>query len=275
MRTLAYPLAVCLLTLSPIALPSAFAQTTPAPASAAALLTAGPANPAAIEDLVAAGRILVDQGVLDGFGHVSMRHPADPTRFLMSRSLAPALVTAADIIEHDLDGKGIDASGRTLFLERFIHAEVYRARPDVMAVVHSHSPGVIPFTVSKVPMKAMFHNSAFLAQGVPVFEIRQAFGMTDMLVSNSEIGRQLAATLGDKPVVLMRGHGNVITAPTVPLAVFRAVYTEVNARLQLQAAQLGGEINFLTPEEGAKADKINDVIHARPWDLWKRKAMQK
>ena len=172
MRTLAYPLAVCLLTLSPIALPSAFAQTTPAPASAAALLTAGPANPAAIEDLVAAGRILVDQGVLDGFGHVSMRHPADPTRFLMSRSLAPALVTAADIIEHDLDGKGIDANGRTLFLERFIHAEVYRARPDVMAVVHSHSPGVIPFTVSKVPMKAMFHNSAFLAQGVPVFEIR-------------------------------------------------------------------------------------------------------
>ena len=275
MRTLAYPLAVCLLTLSPIALPSAFAQTTPAPASAAALLTAGPANPAAIEDLVAAGRILVDQGVLDGFGHVSMRHPADPTRFLMSRSLAPALVTAADIIEHDLDGKGIDANGRTLFLERFIHAEVYRARPDVMAVVHSHSPGVIPFTVSKVPMRAMFHNSAFLAQGVPVFEIRQAFGMTDMLVSNSEIGRQLAATLGDKPVVLMRGHGNVITAPTVPLAVFRAVYTEVNARLQLQAAQLGGEINFLTPEEGAKADKINDVIHARPWDLWKRKAMQK
>lgn len=275
MRTLAYPLAVCLLTLSPLAPPSAFAQTTPAPASAAALISAGPADPASIEDLVVAGRILVDQGVLDGFGHVSMRHPKDPTRFLMSRSLAPALVTAADIIEHDLDGKGIDANGRTLFLERFIHAEVYRARPDVMAVVHSHSPGVIPFTVSKVPMKAMFHNSAFLAQGVPIFEIRQAFGMTDMLVSNSEIGRQLAAALDDKPVVLMRGHGNVITAPTVPLAVFRAVYTEVNARLQLQAAQLGGEINFLTPEEGTKADKINDVIYARPWDLWKRKAMQK
>jgi ribulose-5-phosphate 4-epimerase/fuculose-1-phosphate aldolase len=276
MRRLAYQLAVCALTLSAAcAAPPAIAQTTPAPASAAAPVSAGPADPALIEDLVAAGRILVDQGVLDGFGHVSMRHPKDPTRFLMSRSLAPALVTAADIIEHDLDGRGIDANGRTLFLERFIHAEVYRARPDVMAVVHSHSPGVIPFTVSKVPMQAMFHNAAFLAQGVPVFEIRQAFGMTDMLVSNAEIGKKLAATLGDKPVVLMRGHGNVVTAPSVPLAVFRAVYTEVNARLQLQATQLGGEINFLTPEEGVKADKINDVIHARPWDLWKRKAMQK
>ena len=278
MRRPTHSLAVCLLTLSTaVATLPASAQTAPTAAASTPPLavSAGPAEPAQIEDLVAAGRILVDQGVLDGFGHVSMRHPKDPTRFLMSRSLAPALVTGADIIEHDLDGKGIDVNGRTLFLERFIHAEVYRARPDVMAVVHSHSPGVIPFTVSKVPMKAMFHNSAFLAQGVPVFEIRQAFGMTDMLVSNSGIGKQLAATLGDKPVALMRGHGNVITAPTVPLAVFRAVYTEVNARLQLQAMQLGGEINFLTPEEGVKADKINDVIHARPWDLWKRKAMQK
>ena len=254
----------------------ALAQTTAPPPPAATLpASAGPVDEALTDDLVAAGRILVDQGVLDGFGHVSMRHPKDPTRFLMSRSLAPASVTSADIIEHDLDGRGIDANGRTLFLERFIHAEVYRARPDVMAVVHSHSPGVVPFTVSKVPMKAMFHNSAFLAGGVPIFEIREAFGMTDMLVSNSAIGKKLAATLGDKPVVLMRGHGNVVTAPTIQLAVFRAVYTEVNARLQLQATQLGGEINFLTPEEGVKADKINEVISARPWALWKAKAMQK
>ena len=279
MQCLARPLAVILLSLSAglAALPAA-AQTTPPPAAGATApmpASAGPADHALIEDLVAAGRILVDQAVLDGFGHVSVRHPKDPTRFLMSRSLAPALVTAADIIEHDLDGRGIDANGRTLFLERFIHAEVYRARPEVMAVVHSHSPGVIPFTVSKVPMQAMFHNAAFLAGGVPVFEIRQAFGMTDMLVSNSEIGKKLAAALGSKPVVLMRGHGNVVTAPTIQLAVFRAVYTEVNARLQLQALQLGGEVNFLTPEEGAKADKVNEVISARPWALWKAKAMQK
>ena len=241
--------------------------------------SAGPADAALLEDLVAANRILVDQGVLDGFGHVSVRHPKDPSRFLMSRSLAPALATPGDIIEHDLDGNGITANGRTLFLERFIHAEIYRARPDVMAIVHCHSPSLIPFSVSTVPMKAMFHNSAFLAAGVPVFEIRKtgtpAPAMTDMLVSNGNLGKALAASLGDKPVVLMRGHGAVITAPTLPLAVFRAVYTEVNARMQQQAIALGGSYTALEPAEGVKADKVNEVISARPWELWKKKAMAK
>lgn len=264
LAAMAYPLA------------SAQAQTTP-PALATLPPSAGAVDAAALDDLVAAGRILVDQGVLDGFGHVSMRHPKDPTRFLMSRSLAPALTTSADIIEHDLDGQGIAANGRTLFLERFIHAEIYRARPDVMAIVHCHSPPLIPFSVSTVPMKAMFHNSAFLAAGVPVFEIRNAAGgppaMTDMLVSTPALGKALAAALGDKAVALMRGHGAVITAPTVPLAVFRAVYTEVNARMQQQAIALGGPYITLEPEEGIKADKINAIISARPWELWKKKAM--
>ena len=245
------------------------------PATAPTLTSAGPADAGLIEDLVAAGRILVDQGVLDGFGHVSVRHPKDPTRFLMSRSLAPALVTADDIIEHDLDGNGVDLKGRTLFLERFIHAEVYRARPDVKAVVHSHSPSIIPFTTTQVPLRAIYHNSAFLAAGAPVFELRKNFGMTDMLVRNSEIAKALAATLGDKNVALIRGHGNVVVGPTIPIAVFRAVYTEVNARLQIQAATLGGPITFLEPEEGLKADKVNEVIHLRPWELWKRKALGK
>ncbi len=236
--------------------------------------SAGPVDPVLIEDLVAASRILVDQGVLDAFGHVSVRHPRDSSRFLMSRSLAPALVTAADIVEHDLDGNGVDAKGRALFLERFIHAAVYRARPDVGAVVHSHSPSVIPFSVSQVPLQAIYHNSAFLAQGVPVFDIRKNFGMTNMLVSNGEIGKALAATLGDRPVVLMRGHGNVVVGPSVQLAVFRAVYTEVNARLQTQAVALGGPINFLQAGEGQKADKINEQVVGRPWELWKRKALQ-
>src|SRR5262245_10116582 len=194
--------------------------------------SAGPVDPALIEDLVAASRILVEQGVLDAFGHVSVRHPKDPNRFLMSRSLAPALVQAEDIVEHDLDGNGIDAKGRGLFLERFIHAEVYKARPDVMAVVHSHSPSVIPFGVVQTPMKAMYHNAAFLAQGVPVFDIRKHFGMTSMLVSSGAIGKVLAADLGYKPVVLMRGHGSVAVGPSLPIAVFRAVYTEINAKLQ-------------------------------------------
>ena len=240
------------------------AQTTsPVPGVEAALL----------EDMVVGSRILADFGVLDGFGHVSARHPSNPNHFLMSRSLAPALVTADDIMEFDLDGNAVDARGRTLFLERFIHAEIYRARPDVMSVVHTHSPGVIPFSVTKVPLQAMFHNPAFLAVGVPVWDIRKDFGETNMLVGNSAIGKSLAQALGDKPVVLMRGHGDVTVGPTVKMAVFRAYYTDVNAKLQSQAIALGGEINFLTPGEGEKADKTNFAVIDRIWNLWKMRIL--
>ena len=240
------------------------AQTTsPVPGVEAALL----------EDMVVGSRILADFGVLDGFGHVSARHPSNPNHFLMSRSLAPALVTADDIMEFDLDGNAVDARGRALFLERFIHAEIYRARPDVMSVVHTHSPGVIPFSVTKVPLQAMFHNPAFLAVGVPVWDIRKDFGETNMLVGNSAIGKSLAQALGDKPVVLMRGHGDVTVGPTVKMAVFRAYYTDVNAKLQSQAIALGGEINFLTPGEGEKADKTNFAVIDRIWNLWKMRIL--
>ena len=224
---------------------------------------------ALLEDMVVGSRILADFGVLDGFGHVSARHPTNPNHFLMSRSLAPALVTADDIMEFDLDGNAVDASGRSLFLERFIHAEIYRARPDVMSVVHTHSPGVIPYSVTKVPLQAMFHNPSFLAAGVPVWDIRKDFGETNMLVSNSAIGKSLAQALGDKPVVLMRGHGDVTVAPSVKMAVFRAYYTDVNAKLQSQAIALGGEVNYLTPGEGEKADKTNFAVIDRIWNLWK------
>ena len=222
-----------------------------------------------IDDIVTGSRVLADFGVLDGFGHVSARHPANPNRFLMSRSLAPALVTADDIMEFDLDGNAVDARGRTLFLERFIHSEIYRARPDVMSVVHTHSPGVIPYTISQVPLRAVFHNAAFLAAGAPVWDIRKDFGETDMLVRNAAIGKDLALTLADKPVVLMRGHGDVAVGPSVKLAVFRAYYTDVNARLQSQAIALGGEPNYLTPGEGAKADAVNLAVVDRVWNLWK------
>jgi ribulose-5-phosphate 4-epimerase/fuculose-1-phosphate aldolase len=230
-----------------------------------------PIDPAVLDDVAAASRILADQAVVDAFGHVTLRHPSNPEHFLMTRSLAPALATPADIVELDLDGNDVNHTGKTLFLERFIHAEIYRARPDVMAVVHSHSPAVIPFGVTKVPMRAMFHNSAFLARGVPVFDIREKFGATNMLVSNREIGRALADSLGNKAALLMRGHGDVIVAPTLPLVVFRAVYTEVNARLQAQAIALGGPIEALTEEEGLKAEDVNAQIVGRAWDLWKRR----
>jgi HCOMODA/2-hydroxy-3-carboxy-muconic semialdehyde decarboxylase len=233
----------------------------------------GPVDPALIQDLVVANHVLTDQGVLDGFGHVSVRHPGNPERFLMSRSLAPALVKADDIMEYDLDGNPVDAKGRTSFLERFIHAEVYRARPDVMSVVHTHSPSVIPFSTTQMPMRPMYHISAFLSPSVPVFDIRKAAGMTNMLVGNSEIGKALAQALGTASVALMRGHGNVVVGPSLTLAVFRAVYTETNARLQAQAVGIGGPITFLDPEEAEKANKVLEQIHLRAWDLWKRAAL--
>jgi ribulose-5-phosphate 4-epimerase/fuculose-1-phosphate aldolase len=228
---------------------------------------------ALLEDIVVGSRILADFGVLDGFGHVSARHPTNPNHFLMSRSLAPALVTADDIMEFDLDGNAVDARGRTVFLERFIHGEIYKARPDVMSVVHTHSPGVIPFSVSKVPLRAMFHNPSFLAAGVPVWDIRKDFGETNMLVGNPALGKSLAATLADKPVVLMRGHGDVAVGPTVKMAVFRAYYTDVNAKLQSQAIALGGEPNYLTPGEGEKADKTNFAVIDRIWNLWRMRVL--
>ena len=228
---------------------------------------------ALLEDIVIGSRILADFGVLDGFGHVSARHPTNPNHFLMARSLAPALVTADDIMEFDLDGNAVDARGRSVFLERFIHGEIYKARPDVMSVVHTHSPGVIPFSVSKMPLRAMYHNPAFIAAGAPVWDIRKDFGETSMLVSDAAIGKSLAQALGDKSVVLMRGHGDVTVAPSVKMAVFRAYYTDVNAKLQAQAIALGGEVNYLTPGEGEKADKTNFVVLDRIWNLWKMRIM--
>ena len=224
---------------------------------------------AAIEELVIGSRILANLGVVDGFGHISMRHPGNPSHFLMSRSVAPALVTVDDIMEFDQDGNAVDPRGRTVFLERFIHSEIYKARPDVQSVVHAHSPGVIPFSVSTVKLQAIYHMPAFLAAGVPVFEIRDAGGQTDMVVRNAELGKALAQTLGDKSVALMRGHGDVVVGPTVRAAVFRAYYTDVNARLQTQAIALGGPVNYLTPEEGEKADAVHAEVLERAWNLWK------
>ena len=259
--TLRMTLAVC--AMMGLALVSGQAQTqAQTPVAPSAGVDAG-----LLEDIVVGSRILADFGVLDGFGHVSARHPTNPNRFLMSRSLAPALVTADDIMEFDLDGNAVDAGGRSVFLERFIHSEIYKARPDVMSVVHTHSPGVIPFGVSQVPLRPMYHNPSFLAAGVPVWDIRKDFGETNMLVRDSALGKSLARTLGDKPVVLMRGHGDVAVGPTVKMAVFRAYYTDVNARLQAQAIALGGDINYLTPGEGAKADQVNFAVIDRIWNL--------
>ena len=229
----------------------------------------------AIDDLVAANRILADQGVLDGYGHVSVRDPEHPDRFLLSRSLAPELVTAADVLEHDLSGEVVgERRGATPFLERFIHAAIYQARPDVNAVVHCHSPSLIPFGTTAAPLRPLYHMSAFLGWGAPVFDIRAADGDTDMLVRTLDLGHALAKTLGPKPVVaLIRGHGAVIVAGDLPHAVFRSVYTELNARLQAQAMALG-KVRYLDPEEARKAEATMGGTVQRPWELWRRKAMK-
>lgn len=243
-------------------------------ATAQAPGSAGPAEPALVDDLVAANRILADQGMLDGYGHVSVRHPADPQRYLMSRSLAPELVTAADVMEYDLDSNPVDARGRSTYLERFIHGEIYRNRPDVKAVVHNHSPSVIPFGVSTVPLRPLYHMSAFLGGGVPVFDIKAASGQaTDMLVRTAALGKALAQTLGSRPVALMRGHGAVVVGGSLPLVVFRSVYTEMNARLQAQAMALDGPITYLDDEEARRAEASVGGTVSRPWELWRRKAL--
>ncbi len=247
------------------------AQGGPAPAAPA---SAGPPDPALVEDLVAANRILFDQGVVDGFGHVSARHDKDPNRFLLSRSMAPGLVTEADIMEFDLDGTPVDARGRAVYLERFIHGEILRMHPEVQSVVHSHSPAVIPFGVSKAALRPLYHMSGFLGAGAPVFEIRDAGGpATDMLIRNRELGRALAAALGSNPVMLMRGHGSVVVGPTIRQAVFRAVYTEVNARMESEALRLG-DVTFLNEQEAAAAMTTNAAQVNRPWELWRKKAME-
>jgi ribulose-5-phosphate 4-epimerase/fuculose-1-phosphate aldolase len=238
-------------------------------------VSAGPANAALLDDLVAGNRILYDQGVVDGFGHISVRHDKDPNRYLLAKSMAPALVTRDDIIEYDLNSNPVDARGRASYLERFIHGELYKARPDVIAIVHSHSPAVLPFADTAVPLRPMNHIASFLGAGVPVFEIRDTAGpASDMLIRNAALGHALAATMGNHPVALMRGHGSVAAAQSIQHVVFRAVYTEVNAKVQAEAMKLGTP-TFLNTEEAAAATKTNDGLVERPWALWKQRAMGK
>jgi HCOMODA/2-hydroxy-3-carboxy-muconic semialdehyde decarboxylase len=234
----------------------------------------GPAPAALLEDLAVAYRILAMEDIIDAYGHVSVRHPGNPNRFLMSRSLGPALVTAADIMEYDLDSNPVDARGRNSVLERFIHGEIYKARPDVNVVVHSHANSVIPFSITQVPLRPVFHMATFLWQGVPVWDSRSVKDpmAATLLVRNGVIGKSLAAALADKRVVLLRGHGNVVVGPNLQVTVRDAIYTEVNARMLLNALSLGGPVTYVSPEEGAAVDK-NPGDTQRGWDLWKRKAL--
>lgn len=223
-----------------------------------------------VEELVLANRILFHQKVVDAFGHISVRHDKDPTKYLMARHLPPGLVTAQDIVTFDLDSRPLTHRDMPQYSERFIHGEIYKVRPDVISVVHCHARPLIPFGTAKgARLRPIYHMSGFLGAGVPVFEIRNAGGMTDMLIRTPELGRALAATLGDKAVVLMRGHGATMVGSSIKQAVFRAVYTAENAILQMEAHRLGenGEVEFLTAEEAELADRWGRSVE-RAWRLW-------
>ena len=235
----------------------------------ASIPSGGPVDPALIDDLVAASRILAHYGVLDAWGHVSMRHPTNPQRYLLSRARAPALVRAEDIMEFDLDSNPVDQRGRRMFLERFIHGPAYKVRPDVNAVVHSHSPTIIPFSVTGEPLRAISHIASFLVHGCPCFEIRDVGLTQGLLVTNNKQGDALAKTLGDRPVALMRGHGNLVVAPDIPRVVHRALYTEVNAQQLATARSFNRPITFLQPDEAQDPARLGDS-----WELWKHEAMK-
>jgi len=232
-------------------------------------------NTQLLEDLALANHILVNEGVLDGFGHISARNPHNPERFFIARSMAPALVEVGDIVEVDLDGNVHDAQGRHTYVERFIHSAIYKARPDVMSVMHSHSPAIIPFGVTGARLRPICHMSGFLGAVTPVYEIRHSAGeSTDLLISNQALGASLAAVLGDANVALMRGHGSVTVGNSIQQAVFRGIYTESNARLQSEASRFG-EINFLTDAEAKATSDMNDRHLSRPWEMWKRNALKR
>jgi ribulose-5-phosphate 4-epimerase/fuculose-1-phosphate aldolase len=229
------------------------------------------------EDLVAANRILAEHGVIDAYGHVSLRSPDDPNRYYLARAIAPELVQPEDFIEYDLDSRPLDAggknAGRESVRERFIHGEIYKTRPDVMAVVHNHSPSVIPFSVTGVPMRALFHMAAFVGDGLPNFEIRDVQKGTDLLVKTPVLGKALASILGDKPAALMRGHGAVVVGENIARAVGRSVYLEQSARMQMQALLLSKNITYLDEAEVQASLPIQD--YKRAWPLWRAKALSK
>jgi HCOMODA/2-hydroxy-3-carboxy-muconic semialdehyde decarboxylase len=234
------------------------------------------ADAALLRDLVAANHILYDHGVVDAFGHVSVRHDKQPDRFLLARNMAPGSVTTSDILEFHLDGSPVDPKGPRPYLERFIHSEIYRARPDVTAVVHSHSHSIVPFSISaRHRLRAVSHMAGFIGTAAPLFEIRDAGGpATDLLIRSPELGRALAASLAKSNIVVMRGHGSTVTAPSLPLVVYRAVYAELNARYQAEAMR-HGPITALTAEEAAACAAATEGQVHRPWELWTREAAER
>ena len=240
-------------------------------------------NGTLLDDLVVANRILANENILDGLGHVSVRSLQRPDHFFLSRDLAPGLVTAADLVEYDLEGNPVNPKAPQGYRERFLHGAIYKARPDVNSIVHSHMPSVLPFTDVTTPLRPMYHMASFLLQGAPVFEVRSVQGQVGMLIDNNKVGTALAQTLAKRTIALIRGHGAVIVGTTIPDAVQNSIFLDVNARVQAQAVALGGNISYLTPADVAGGNPNPQPpsppgtpgYYPRSWGIWKSKAMGK
>jgi ribulose-5-phosphate 4-epimerase/fuculose-1-phosphate aldolase len=227
----------------------------------------------ALKDLVIANRILAREGVLDGFGHVSIRHPSDPGRYFMSRSRAPELVTRDDLIEFKLDSTAINSNGRAMYAERQIHGCIYQLRPDVMSVCHNHAHSLLPFGVTGTMIKPIFHMASVIGEEVPIWDIRDEFGDTNLLVTDAPKGMALARSLGNRSSALMRGHGGVVVGHTLRQAVFTAIYFQQNAELILRARELG-DIRYLSPGEVKAASELlfQPLSQDRSWEYWAHRA---
>src|ERR1700686_437403 len=244
------------------------AKTAPVPPPPAAVPQDKQDKDALLADLVTANHILQDQGVVDGYGHVSVRNPANPNHFYISRWLAPDLVTVKDIVELDYDCVPANGDTRKLYSERWIHAEIYRVRPDVKSIVHTHAPTVVLMGTINEPLLPVYHMGGFIGTGLPTFDIRKSFGMTNMLINDAAKGKPLAQTLGDKPGALMRGHGGITVGNSIMHSVGRSVYLKINAEMHLQAGSR--KIETLSPEEAHQAEVGNQEF-PKDWDLWARK----
>ena len=226
----------------------------------------------ALDELVTANRILAREGVVDSFGHVSIRHPDRPDRYLLSRARAPECIDVDDLMEFNSDGTPIDPAGRKPYAERFIHGAVYDARPEVQAVVHHHSPAVIPFTVTKAQLSPVMHMCAGIGSRIPTWDSRASFGDTNLLVTNMDMARELAAALGGRPVILMRGHGCAVAGQLLREVVFNSIYLQLNADVQMKASALG-DITFLSEGEIAAVLRTRgSFTFERAWEFWCRRA---
>jgi HCOMODA/2-hydroxy-3-carboxy-muconic semialdehyde decarboxylase len=229
-----------------------------------------------LQDLVIASRTCAEHGVIDAYGHVSVRCDSDPNRYWMARAVAPELITEADLLAFDLDSNRIQDGGPAAYNERYIHGEIYKLRPDVKAIVHNHSHAVVPFSCTGCRLRPIFHLAAFIGEGIPTWDIRDAQRGSDMLVRNSSLGQSLARTLGHHPAALMRGHGSVVVGSSLAVAVGRTIYLEHNAKMQMQAMQMQAmhhpeQADAVVYLDEAEVDALSWQEYARSWDLWRTK----